>query len=49
MDERLPELLERNHLGLVDTLLLITVSGTVVVGGLLFTDRQLDEQPEHGA
>ena len=25
---------------------LITVYGTVVVGGLLLTDRQLDEQPE---
>jgi hypothetical protein len=25
---------------------LITVYGTVVAGGLLLTDRQLDEQPE---
>lgn len=25
---------------------LITVYGTVVVGGLLLTERQLDEQPE---
>ncbi|MGI9645767.1 MAG: hypothetical protein ACR2O6_10715 [Ilumatobacteraceae bacterium] len=25
---------------------LITVYGSVVVGGLLLTDRQLDEQPE---